>query len=89
MPTIHIADDVHPERESGQGQTAEAFNSGLDANLRGDLRARRRSGTESPDGIYNIRSRSAAPQQRRQATIQTQDDDPGLRRDRDFKQKQV
>lgn len=91
MPTIQISDSVHPKGELRQYQAGDHTASGVDAPTDNRRRVRRSSITEGQDGIYNIRSRSAvSPSDRRtRTTFQLQDDDPGLRKEGDFKQKQV
>ena len=90
MPTVQISDDLHPKEELRRAQ-AEAKTSGTDSTVDGGRFVRRSSGLEDQDGIYNIRSRSGAPQleARKRTTSQLQDEDPGLHNEADYKQKQV
>jgi KUP system potassium uptake protein len=93
MPTIKIADDVHPNLDLRRARSTEAKSSGVNELDESDTkrRIRRSSTADSHDGIYNIRSRTSVPpfDRRRQVTFQSEDDDPGLRREGDYKQKQV
>ena len=84
MATVRIADTPHPRDELPRPAPPDAVSSGV-----GDRLGR----TETRDDIYNIRSRSVAPSidQSRSLSkeIGNEDDDPGLRKPGDFKQKQV
>ncbi|OAL32530.1 hypothetical protein AYO22_00552 [Fonsecaea multimorphosa] len=75
MATIRIADDVHPKNElqGKEGRTADAT-----------------SIYTHDDGIYNLRSRRSSHDLSlyRSRSLQ-QDEDPGLRKPGDFKEKQV
>ena len=90
MPTIQIADEPHPK--DGAAALKHTRRRSRTASWTTDdehrQNVRRVLTTESVDGIYNIRSRSAVPPARA-ATWRSSDDDPGLRRDGDFKQRQV
>ncbi len=74
--TIRIADEVHPK-------TGVEF-------TRTDTQTSRnaRRGSIGDDGIYNIRSRSRQPSRAPSGDYKP-DDDPGLRKEGDFKQVQV
>jgi hypothetical protein len=93
MPTIKIADDVHPNLDLRRARNTDAESSGLDEldEAGTKRRIRRSSTTESHDGIYNIRSRTSVPpfDRRQQVIFQSEDDDPGLHREGDYKKKQV
>jgi hypothetical protein len=84
MATIRIADIPHPRDELPRSAPPDAVSSGI-----GDRLGR----TDTRDDIYNIRSRSVAPSldQRKSLSrdVGKEDDDPGLRKPSDFKQKQV
>jgi KUP system potassium uptake protein len=90
MPTIQIADEPHPKDDLSELKhiRRESRTSSWVTDVEARSRLRRVATTESFDGIYNIRSRSAAPPPRA-ATWRSSDDDPGLRKDGDFKQRQV
>jgi KUP system potassium uptake protein len=96
MPHIQIADEPHPRDEAPQTPAERGRRSSRTLTWVSDieartLRLRRARTTDSvynEDGIYNIRSRSAAPPLRA-ATFRSQDDDPGLRQASDYKQAQV
>lgn len=80
--SIRIADDVHPRI---------SYNSHLDS-IDGEDRVSRNTRGTQDDGIYNIRSRSAAPPGlglSRTLSTHSQDGDPGLRRDEDLRKAQV
>ena len=87
MTTIRIADAPHPRAGQGVTQSPDVVNSVYTTG-----RLHRTESIDSRDGIYNIRSRSGAPSarlQRRRSTSEELDDDPGLRREGDYKHKQV
>ena len=75
MATIRIADEVHPKNDlhGKEGRTADSTS----------VYAR-------DDGIYNMRSRRSSHDLSlyRTRSLQ-QDEDPGLRKEGDFKEKQV
>ncbi|KAH7030466.1 potassium transporter-domain-containing protein [Macrophomina phaseolina] len=87
MATIRIADVVHPKEGLRPTKSHDPSVGGDDIapNTRPFARS---SPAELHDDIYNIRSRSRAPSDRR-SRIDPEDDDPGLRRPGDFKKKQV
>ena len=90
MTTIQIVDAVHPRDILSTTAAGEAATTGADGTLYASRLLSRSETTESRDGIYNIRSRSAAPSADRQRrTLTLEDGDPGLRKEGDFKQKQV
>lgn len=93
MTTIRIADAVHPNDELRPSRTQEGISSGVADSIYTPHRFGRSDTIGSNDGIYNIRSRSKAPsldrRSARKATGDFQDEDPGLRRDDDYKQRQV
>lgn len=84
MATIKIADVPHPKDEFPRTNTQDAVSMG-----RGDII----ESVNTHDDIYNIRSRSKAPSLERRSSrlskLDREDDDPGLRKAGDFKQKQV
>jgi hypothetical protein len=84
MATIRIADTPHPKDEFPRTNSQDAVSSGI-----GDRLER----VDTHDDIYNIRSRSKAPSLDRRSSrlnrIDKEDDDPGLRKPGDYKQKQV
>lgn len=92
MTTIQIADAEHPRHnELQQAVSREGFTSGAEHSIY-TRRLGRSDTIESTDGIYNIRSRSAAPSVerfKRSYTEQFPDEDPGLGREGDYKHKQV
>lgn len=84
MATIRIADNPPTKDESPRPQIQDAVSSSI-----GDRLKR----VDTRDDIYNIRSRSKAPtldkRKNRLSRTENEDDDPGLRKPGDFKQKQV
>ena len=88
MATIRIADTPHPKDEVSRTKTQDGISSGI-----GD----RSRSWDTHDDIYNIRSRSKAPSLDRRSIrsrsritmMEKEDDDPGLGKAGDFKQKQV
>lgn len=87
MTTIRITDAPHPRTEREVAQSPDVVNS-----IYTTGRLHRTESIDSRDGIYNIRSRSGAPSaglRRRPCTTETLDDDPDLRREGDYKHKQV
>ncbi len=91
MTTIQIVDVVHPRDALSTATSQEATSSGIENTIYGPRRLGRSDTVESKDGIYNIRSRSAAPSvdRQRKRTLTSEDGDPGLRKEGDFKKKQV
>ena len=93
MATIRIADIPHPKDERSRAN----FQDGVISNGGDGIYSRRsvsRSDTADPhDDIFNIRSRSRPPSTNRRGSRMSitdrEDDDPGLRKPGDFKQKQV
>ena len=86
MSAVRIASDAYTKDHLSQG---EATQPRIDAGVEHRRRPKNFNTAESADGIYNIRSRTAGPQLHKEAISRFQDDDPGLRRETDFKQKQV
>jgi len=98
MTTIRIADDVNPPR--ARNSQDEGVAAGLGDSIY-QMRPMSRATTNemSDDGIYNIRSVSRANNSRLRGTStdrrslnssrDVEDDDPGLRREGDYKTKQV
>jgi hypothetical protein len=81
---IRIADVPHPKPELAQTKSQDEISSSV----------RNRSKiVDTHDDIYNIRSRSKAPSMDRRSSrinrMDRGDEDPGLRKSEDFKQKQV
>ena len=89
MSAIRIASDVYLNEQFGQGEATQPRISAIDADVEYRRRLRESNTVENEDGIYNIRSRTAVPQRPKDIPSRSQDDDPGLRRGTDFKQKQV
>ncbi|RMZ91492.1 hypothetical protein DV736_g1266, partial [Chaetothyriales sp. CBS 134916] len=90
MTTIQIIDPVHQREALSSTNPRDVTTTGVDHSIYTPRRHRRSDASESRDGIYNIRSRSTAPSlERREKTLTIEDGDPGLRREGDFKQKQV
>lgn len=93
MATIRIADVPHPKDEHPRTNLQD----GISYGGRDGIFSRRsfsRSDSAGPhDDIYNIRSRSKPPSTNRRGSRMSitdrEDDDPGLRKPGDFKQKQV
>ena len=87
MTTIRITDAPHPRAEQEDTETSNVVNS-----IYTTGRLHRAESVDSRDGIYNIRSRSGAPSvglRRKTSTTEKLDDDPDLRREGDYKHKQV
>ena len=87
MTTIRIIDAPHPRAEQEVAESSNVVNS-----IYTTGRLHRTESIDSRDGIYNIRSRSGAPSaglRRKSSTTEKLDDDPGLRREGDYKHKQV
>ncbi|KFZ24531.1 hypothetical protein V502_00991 [Pseudogymnoascus sp. VKM F-4520 (FW-2644)] len=84
MATIRIADSSPTKDEFPRPQTQDAVSSSISDRLKR---------VDAHDDIYNIRSRSMAPSldkgKGRLNRMDNEDDDPGLRKPGDFKQKQV
>lgn len=76
MATVRIADEVHPKKEMRVTDSPNGE----------PTQAARRH-----DGIYNLRSRISSHDLSLSKTrsMQSQDDDPGLMREDDFKKRQV
>ncbi len=74
--TNKVADSVSPENDHDSISFAAKDD------------AYRRNMNENPDGIYSIRSRTKSVD-KHGAMVMSADDDPGLRRPGDYKQKQV
>jgi len=96
MTTIRIADDVNSPRAQDEGVTSGVG----DSIYQMRPLARSATGDRSDDGIYNIRSvsRSKGSRLGRATSMDArsissardiEDDDPGLRREGDYKTKQV
>lgn len=89
MPTIQIADEPHPKNDYPYSPNRrDSRTSTWDADVEARQRLKRSRTTESEDGIYNIRHRTGGPL-RRVTTLRSTDEDPGVRRDGDFKKRQV
>src|SRR6266480_5084262 len=91
MAAIRIADVPHPKDEFPRTKSQDGVSVG---DCIYNTRSFARSDTaDTHDDIYNIRSRSKPPStDRRGSRIKTtdrEDDDPGLGKPGDFKQKQV
>lgn len=83
MATIRIADSPCTKDEFPRSQIQDALSSSI-----GDRLKR----VDTHDNIYNIRSRSEAPsldKRKNRLNRTDEDDDSGLRKPGDFKQKQV
>ncbi|RMZ77258.1 hypothetical protein DV738_g4533, partial [Chaetothyriales sp. CBS 135597] len=91
MTTIQIVDPVHQREAVTSTNSSDAPATGVDHHsIYTSRRHRKSDASEGRDGIYNIRSRSAAPSiERREPTLTVEDGDPGLQREGDFKQKQI
>ncbi len=94
MATIQIADVPHPKDNSLGTKSQDAVSSSVENNIYNTRSFARADTADSHDDIYNIRSRSKAPSftERRGSRLNPtdrEDDDPGLRKPGDFKQKQV
>ncbi|KAI9712807.1 MAG: hypothetical protein M1820_001429 [Bogoriella megaspora] len=87
MATIKIADLLHPKNEPSQ---AKSHSSNVEDSIHHTRPFARSETTHSRDGIYNIRSRSRSTGRpsHRHIAVNREDDDPGLRRPGDFKEKQ-
>ena len=87
MTTIRIASAPHPRDEQEVTQSSGVVNS-----IYTTGRLHKTESIDSRDGIYNIRSRSGAHSaglRRKSSTTEKLDDDPDLRREGDYKHKQV
>ena len=90
MTTIKIVDAVHPRETLTATGSQDVTTTAVDNTIY-TRRLDRSETTDSRDGIYNIRSRSAAPsiEKQRKRVLTIEDGDPGLRKEGDFKRKQV
>lgn len=93
MATIRIADVPHPKEEHPRTNLQDGVSSSGGDGIYG-RRSFSRSDAGGPhDDIYNIRSRSmprsTSRSDSRISMADREDDDPGLRKPGDFKQKQV
>jgi len=92
MATIKIADVPHPNDENPRTNLQNGVSySGRDG-IFGRRSFSRSDAADPHDDIYNIRSRSKPPSTNRRGSrsiTDREDDDPGLRKPGDFKQKQV
>lgn len=90
MATIKIAPVPHPKDEFQRTKSDDGVSSSVGA-MTYNTRPFARSDTpDTHDDIYNIRSRSRTDRGgSRMSTTDPEDDDPGLRKPGDFKQKQV
>ncbi|KAL9621006.1 MAG: hypothetical protein Q9160_004524 [Pyrenula sp. 1 TL-2023] len=91
MATIKIADVPHPRGELTDSPVA--IGSGVGGSVYSHGPARRSDSRDTHDEIHNIRSRSKTPSLdqylTRKHALKAEDDDPGLRKPGDFKEKQV
>ncbi|KAH8585858.1 potassium transporter-domain-containing protein [Bisporella sp. PMI_857] len=97
MATIRIADDPHPKDDISLTKPQDGDSSSLGHGIYNTRSFSRSNTADTHDDIYNIRSQSKPPSanrrsrsgNRRVSTAGQEDDDPGLRKPGDFKQKQV
>lgn len=93
MATIRIADVPHPKDEHPRTNLQDGVGSSGGDGIYGRRSCSRSDIADPHDDIYNIRSRSRPPATNRRGSrmsmMDREDDDPGLRKPGDFKQKQV
>jgi KUP system potassium uptake protein len=93
MATIRIADASHPKDERPWTNLQDGVRSSGGDGIYGRRSFSRSDAAGPHDDIYNIRSRSKPPSANRRSSRMSmtdrEDDDPGLRKPGDFKQKQV
>jgi KUP system potassium uptake protein len=90
MATIRIADT---KGQYLRTKTQDGVGSGIGDSIYRTQSFARSETTDTRDDIYNIRSRSKAPSMDRRSSrvdgAEREDDNPGLRKPGDYKQKQV
>ena|SRR5579862_5670964 len=90
MATIRIADTKDQYLRT---KAQDGVSSGISDSIYRTQSFARSETTDTRDDIYNIRSRSKAPSMDRRSSkadgAEREDDNPGLRKPGDFKQKQV
>jgi KUP system potassium uptake protein len=92
MATIRIADDPHPKDGFSRTKSQDDSGAGADESIYKTRSVARSDVVDAHDDIYNIRSLTRARSDRRGNGIfptGREDDDPGLGKASDFKQKQV
>ena len=88
--TIRIAQDVHPRHEEEEDDDASCHTNDSEAEPHHGFRKPAMSSHD--DGIYNIRARGPSHDNKsfhRANAMHSTDEDPGLRREEDYKQSQV